>query len=346
MSEHQTRIKTVRKRLASGAVASYHYDRVTGQRLLSTPGTPEFAAELDGILSALPQPGTVGSLLAAYYDSPEWSALADATKRIYRRGHAHLESFARLPVAELRKATITGVRKDLRATPGLANQFLTATSALIEWALETEDDEWAGLECNPVRSVKRAEGGAWKRWPEEALKAFEAADLPRDVRLGFALMLYTGQRRGDCLRMRWDDIGETIRVVAQKTARNDEDILWVPVHPSLRSLLDAERAHTKGLHVVHADDGRPYWDPDWATCQRRQGLFWERLNRAQKRVLGEAYPPHGLRKSAAARLAEAGCTTHEIMSVTGHRSMRQVEHYTRQAERARSAREAMRKVVG
>ena len=40
---------------------------------------------------------------------------------------------------------------------------------------------------------------------------------------------------------------------------------------------------------------------------------------------------HGLRVSAAGRLAEAGATDMEVMAITGHRTIRMVQHYTRGA---------------
>ena len=40
---------------------------------------------------------------------------------------------------------------------------------------------------------------------------------------------------------------------------------------------------------------------------------------------------HGLRHTAASKLAELGCTAPEIMSITGHKSLKVVEHYIRQA---------------
>jgi len=40
---------------------------------------------------------------------------------------------------------------------------------------------------------------------------------------------------------------------------------------------------------------------------------------------------HGLRKTAAKTLAEVGCTAHEIMAVTGHKSLKEVERYTQAA---------------
>ncbi|WP_074962614.1 tyrosine-type recombinase/integrase [Jannaschia rubra] len=38
--------------------------------------------------------------------------------------------------------------------------------------------------------------------------------------------------------------------------------------------------------------------------------------------------PHGLRKATRRRLAEAGCTPHEIMAISGHRSPAEVTRST------------------
>src|SRR6185437_7287307 len=52
---------------------------------------------------------------------------------------------------------------------------------------------------------------------------------------------------------------------------------------------------------------------------------------------------HGLRKATAARLAERGATAHEIMAITGHKSLEEVERYTRAARRGKLADSAMSK---
>jgi integrase len=54
---------------------------------------------------------------------------------------------------------------------------------------------------------------------------------------------------------------------------------------------------------------------------------------------------HGLRKACARRLAEAGCNPHEIMSITGHKTLAEVERYTRAVDRERLVREAAIKLV-
>jgi integrase len=50
---------------------------------------------------------------------------------------------------------------------------------------------------------------------------------------------------------------------------------------------------------------------------------------------------HGLRKAAATRLAEAGCTTEQIKAVTGHATLKEVGRYTKAADQARLARQAL-----
>jgi len=50
---------------------------------------------------------------------------------------------------------------------------------------------------------------------------------------------------------------------------------------------------------------------------------------------------HGLRKAAARRLAEAGCSANVIASITGHKSLTEIERYTKAADQARMARDGM-----
>ena len=46
---------------------------------------------------------------------------------------------------------------------------------------------------------------------------------------------------------------------------------------------------------------------------------------------------HGLRKAAARRLAEAGCTMHEIAAITGHARLSEIQRYTKAADQKRLA---------
>jgi integrase len=50
---------------------------------------------------------------------------------------------------------------------------------------------------------------------------------------------------------------------------------------------------------------------------------------------------HGLRKAAARRLAEAGCTDRQIMAVTGHKTTAEVTRYTQAADQELLAEQAI-----
>jgi integrase len=63
--------------------------------------------------------------------------------------------------------------------------------------------------------------------------------------------------------------------------------------------------------------------------------------KARKAGVPKGRSPHGLRKAYCRRLAEAGCSSHEIMSVSGHVTLKEVEHYTKAANRVRLANSAM-----
>jgi integrase len=51
--------------------------------------------------------------------------------------------------------------------------------------------------------------------------------------------------------------------------------------------------------------------------------------------------PHGLRKAAGRRLAEAGCSAREIMAILGHKTLAEAERYTRDADQKKLAEAAI-----
>lgn len=53
---------------------------------------------------------------------------------------------------------------------------------------------------------------------------------------------------------------------------------------------------------------------------------------------------HGIRKATLTALAEAQATPHEMMAVGGHRSLEEVERYTKAADRRKLADSAMAKL--
>jgi integrase len=145
-------------------------------------------------------------------------------------------------------------------------------------------------------------------------------------RLAFALTLYSGQRRSDVHRMTWADVKKNgIDVVQQKTGRK----LLIPIHPELCAILaNAKREH---VTIINTEYGQPFTVDGFSQ--------WFR-NAITAAGLPLDCQPHGLRKAAGRRLAEAGCTAHQIMAVLGHKTLADAERYTREADQAQLAMEA------
>jgi integrase len=80
----------------------------------------------------------------------------------------------------------------------------------------------------------------------------------------------------------------------------------------------------------------------------RQAVLGESFGRKFKDWYQKANLPHcsvhGLRHATATRLADRGCTPHEIMAITGHRTLAEVEGYTRTAAQSKLADSAMAKL--
>jgi integrase len=82
--------------------------------------------------------------------------------------------------------------------------------------------------------------GEYEPWPEDVLAAALAADDDR-VRLAVHLLLYTAQRIGDVVRMKWTDIRDgRIEVRQQKTGR----ALSIPLHARLAPSWSATAAES------------------------------------------------------------------------------------------------------
>lgn len=185
------------------------------------------------------------------------------------------------------------------------------------------DLEW--IENDPTYRVRfRPKLIGHRAWTDTELAAYaERWPLGTKQRLGFALALYTGQRRADVPAMRWAAYdGAGIAVTQEKTGAP----LWIPAHPDLKLILDA--IERRGLSILTTERGKAF-----TTC----GFGNMMADAIGAAGLPDACRLHGLRKSAGRCLAEAGATTRQIMAVLGHKTLSEAERYTREAEQRRLA---------
>ena len=174
-------------------------------------------------------------------------------------------------------------------------------------------------------------GDGHHTWTEEEIAQFEAYyPIGSRERLAFALGLYTGQRRGDVIRMGRQHIRNGLLHVQQQKTRAP---LAIPIHPELAEVLVAAPDNQLAFLVTRLGGtfkGQAF--TQWFTEACREAGLVECTF-------------HGLRKAACRRLAEAGCTVHEIAAISGHKTLKEIERYTRAVDQERLARKAMERTT-
>jgi integrase len=298
------------------------------QRIKAEPGTPEFHAEYARILAgrAPVAPGkTFKALIAHYRRSHQFEALAPRTKADYDKVLRFIDDrMGHLPVAGMRHKDVYRAQDANRQTVRFANYLVQILRVLFAHAMRIgwRDD-------NPAKGVEMLKSKSDPRlpWPADMIAAYRAAADGR-ARLIFELCLGTGQRIGDVLRMRWNDVeAGGIHVRQGKTRK----ALWVPFTSHLRAALDATQR--RGLTIICTDAGLAL---TYHQARHIVGTIREKIGAG-------AYDLHSLRYTAASELAALGCSDELIMSVTGHSSGAMVAHYAGPARQKSRATEAQGK---
>jgi integrase len=101
--------------------------------------------------------------------------------------------------------------------------------------------------------------------------------------------------------------------------------LWVPAHIRLRNYLATVPRESE--FILASPKGGAY----------RKTSVTNLICGITKELGCEGHSPHGLRHLAGVALAEAGCSVPQIMSILGHLTERQADHYWKQANRTRLA---------
>ena len=299
------------------------------------PWSPEFmeayeralgGASTIAVAAGNTKPGSISALAVAFYASAEFKQLAPISQKEVRN---RIERF-RADHGDKRAATLRSedIRRmlDARADrPNAANNLRKTIRLLMQFAVARNwriDDPTVGIRKLKVKSP------GFRAWGEEQIFAFENKwPLGSRARLALTLLLYTAQRRADVVVMGRQHLrGGALHVRQQKTGA----VLEIPIHTNLQAALDA--MPNNHLTFLVTEQGKPF------SAAGFTNKFREWCNAAG---LPNGYSPHGLRKAACRRLAEAGCSEKQIAAISGHKSLSEVQRYTQSADQARLARAAM-----
>lgn len=260
-------------------------------------------------------PGTLNDLAVQFYKL-HLPTVAESTAANYRAAidalrvkHGHKR------VSHMARRHVIAIKADMAATPQQANKVLKRLSQMMELA---KDLEWRP--DNPVDGVKLypTNPGGFHTWDEgEIARFYEVHEMGTSAHLAMTLMLYTGAAKCDAVKMGRGNIRDGRLIYRRnKTRRNPEGIeVNIPIHPYLSETL----AHvpSDAFTFLQTKDG---------LSRSVKGLGSSMRKWCDKAGLSLC-SSHGLRKAICRRIAEAEGTAFQIMSVSGHISLKEAQKY-------------------
>jgi integrase len=304
-------------------------------RLPGDRGSPEFNAALKAARGGAGAP--VGKTTLSHTDPNSFGWLVDE----FLKSSAHLQKEfatqkARRNVLrrivdkgagaqafrDLTDVDIRALRDEIAATGAvaMANGAVAILRVLFNWAVE----DAKLLRTNPCLGVKAIKytGGTNHVWTDEEMLQFEQAyPLGTRERLAYALLLYSGQRSSDIVRLGRQHLKDGwLTITAQKTRKASN----VPVLDVLSEAIAA--GPTGDLTFLVSDERTPL------TASRFGVWFRDACDKAGV----PDCTPHGLRHAGATRLAARGASTATLQCIYGW-SLAMAERYTKTASHRRSA---------
>jgi integrase len=265
-----------------------------------------------------PKPCTLRWLGVQYIRSNEFGQLEPRTQYVTRRilesiylepiARGAKETFADCPIADFGAKAVGILRDRKRDHPEAANNRLKRLRAMFRWAMLPAQADLA-ITANPARDVRKLKPkrkGGFPRWKPADLDEFETCHpIGNKARLAFALLMFTGARRSDVVRLGRPHVrGGPITWVPYKGRNQEEPVeVSIPVLPELRSVIEATPAVGTTTFLV-TDYGRPF----------TANGFGNKMCEWCKKAGLSGLNAHGVRKPAATRMADRGANA----CVDGH----------------------------
>jgi integrase/recombinase XerD len=339
------------------------------------PGSPEFMAAYHALLektggaaqseigASRTKAGTVNALAVALYKHDVFTkGLAKETRDSWRRIIDRFREFktpsgrvyGENKVATLQKKSIVAFLEG--KTANAQKNSLKAVRFFIRCAISQGE-----LAHDPTEEIEvlKADGAKSKghmTWLEPQVAQYrERHKLGTVARLALELLLNIAARRHDAhmigeqhIRIGEDRV-RRLHWRPHKTLRTTGKLLSIRIMPELQAALDTmpKEARADGVLTFLVNDyGRPFASAaafgnkfaDWCTAADLKLVLCDD-GRTRN------YRAHGLRKAALRTLAHAGCTGVELMSVSGHSSLDQVQEYLDEVDQERAAEAAMMKLA-
>lgn len=324
-------------------------------RLKGVPWTPEFMAQYERALageapeppvrSTRGKPGTWRWLCQQYFGSADFKQLSDGFQIVRRNileatfdeptkpGSVYI--FGDAAIGDISKKAVRVLRDRKQETPEAANNRVKAIRRVFAYGLEQHEDL---VKSNPARDVpffKTLSEGYYTWSIEDVLQYLERHKAGTMARRALCVLLYTGVRRSDAVRLGRQMVRDGILRFKVTKRKKGEEANWLelPVLPGLISELAL--GPQDNLTWLTTKWGKPFTAPGFGNW------FKDRCREAGL----EKCSAHGLRKAGATIAAENGATDAELMAIFGWSTVKMASEYRKKADQRRLARNAMQLIT-
>lgn len=337
------------------------YLRRKGCRRIPLPGlpwSPEFMAAYEqamtGAVSVITdriKPGTIAALVHTYLNSATFNNLAPETKRTRRNVLTRfVKEHGDKRYAMLKREHIIAMFNKKADKRFAARNWLKTVHALMLFAVNN-----SLLRGAPTVGIKNLSGKTtgYMTWLEPQIAQYRAHHkLGTVARLAIELLLNIAARRHDVHLIGQQHVNTDGKLCwrPQKTLRTTGKLLKIGMLPELQAALEALPKQARAGEVLTflvTDYGKPFASAaafgnkfaDWCKAAGLKPVLC-----ADGRMRN--YRAHGLRKAALRILAHAGATGVELMAVSGHSSLKQLQEYLDEVDQERAADAAFMKLAG
>ncbi|EJF82762.1 hypothetical protein MCY_01664, partial [Bartonella rattimassiliensis 15908] len=180
--------------------------------------------------------GSFAWLLKQYLNSVNWYSLAKDTKKQRELILMKVcDTIGNIPYRAIEKKHIIAGVERRKEMPAAAQNFLKALNGLFNWAIEQ-----GLLESNPALGVKKPplkNKDGLPIWIEADIeKYYQHWSLGTHERVWIDVLLYTGLRRGDAVRIGWKDVKDNIIHLKTEKSKYQTDVFLL-ILPELAETL-------------------------------------------------------------------------------------------------------------
>jgi len=320
---------------------TYRYLRLPGQPRLRlpdlSPDDPAFLRAYADAVKAAPnvtraKAGTIRSVIEAFQRCDKWKLLSPGYRRIIAR---HFDQIAvqadDARMADLRPAHI---QADLRPlTPVQARDRLKSWRLVCLHAMDLHL-----IGSDPSEAVRRPapiQHTGHPAWTQAHVAAYRARwSMGTPQRAVMELLFWTGARISDAVQIGPQHVGsDGVLCFRQRKTKETSFVPWTCALPNHARAMEADR--TQMHEAIAALEGRHLTYLATRQGRTRSEKSAGHLIAKAAEAAGFDRSAHGLRKSRAVALAEAGANPLQIGAWTGHRSLSEVAHYADEADRRR-----------